>query len=990
MKRIISILLASLIVITGLSFPVFAEDEDVIMTITEDMISAEGAKIEYDSYLSAYKITPDAAGEKVTVRLTENLYTLAMWLPATAADSFLDFTTENDMYLGHCSVAAGHKFHFFSMGFTGENCWFSYTPSDVYSIYLYDKMMGYEDNHSIVDIANGSLAIYEEEYLDLDTYEVERYTKYYWDNDIVFNESFFVLQEPDGTIAPEPLMYDIDRVVSVRNSYLNKEYVYGVDYLVEDGKLVIPEGSSIRSYTYNTVYKETNPSGTYWETLNGDFVHAGQYDMYFVGYMNVTYTVKSDWNGPVPESKGMYLENVMRKLNTEGETVKVLGIGDSIAGGANVSSDIGDTGVSPYADAWCDMTAKAIQERYPDAIIENETIAQGGATATLAIERMDEIVAYDPDLLIIEFGTNECMAGESADYYIDTLTQAIDAVNENIPDCDIILVAPILSNPLIFPADWFYAYADALYTLERQGVAIADSTSIHQYLKSRKDYLDMTGDFLCHPNDFSNRVFVQTIMKTLELDSEEAYIAGLADRILSYRYEYEYDSPDWADFTSLAAAASAEIAASTTADEAREKYMEKAAELDRVPTSADNVANSALDVSKLIFATAKPMDIVGESNTVATKFDDGEKALSIAVSNARTAAVELDYKGGDAIVSADGYDYVVYTVKAPLSNSVRAKASKFTFTTETGACATTQITLTLDGAYHSYIIDMSGDSKWAGNISSLKIQPFASSATNDTLLVSSIVLCTDSENASDVAIERERAANADAAEAVTYLMSDDATTAILTTKGGESYLAGDADGNGAINAVDSLHLRHYLVDGGYQVANPIALDVNADGSIDPQDSLTLKMTLSGILEETTVSGADAEISYCPVAKAAKIVLSKEDALITVDLAESGLSADMFKYVTVCAKAENAEPVAVTVTLTYADGTMEKTLSIPSNELFGASVAKFTEACGEITSISFTFDAEAGETVYLDSFVFTPTLSGAENAVAVRVGAANLY
>jgi len=229
MKKLLSFLLASLIVVAGLSFPVSAEDASQLMTITEDMISAEGATIEYDSYLSAYRITPNVAGETVTVRLTESLCYMAMWLPATAADSSIQFTTENDLYIGYCGVSAGHKFQLFSMGFEGENSWFTYTPSDVYSIYLYDKMGSTGHIDTVYDIANGSLAIYEEEYLDLDTYEVDRYTKYYWDNDIVFNESFFVLQEPDGTIAPQALMYDIDRVVSVKNSYLNKEYVYGVD-----------------------------------------------------------------------------------------------------------------------------------------------------------------------------------------------------------------------------------------------------------------------------------------------------------------------------------------------------------------------------------------------------------------------------------------------------------------------------------------------------------------------------------------------------------------------------------------------------------------------------------------------------------------------------------------------------------------------------------------------------------------------------------------
>lgn len=989
MKKIISMLLAAVLVVAGLAFPVSASDSTEYTTITADMISAEGATVEYDSYLSAYKITPETAGETVTVRLTENLNSMAFWLPATAADSSLEITTESDLYIADVTVEAGHKFQILPAGFEDENFWMTYTPSDTYSIYLYDKMMaGY--NEDVVALANGSLAGYEEEYLDLDTYEVERYTKYYWDGDIVFNESFFVLEEKDGTLVPNQMMYEIDRVVSVKNSYLNKEYVYGTDYLIEDGKLVIPEGSSIKRYSYDTVFKETDTTGKYWKTLRGDYVYAGQYDMYFVGYMNITYTVKNEWEGAVPESKGMYLDRVLTKLETADETVKILGIGDSIAGGANVSSDIGETGVAPYADAWCDMTAKAVQERYPEAIVENETIAQGGATATLAIERMDEIVAYAPDLLIIEFGTNECMAGESASYYIDTLTQAIEAVNANLPDCDIILVAPILSNPLIFPSEWFYAYADALYSLERAGVAIADSTSIHQYLDTRKDYIDMTGDFLCHPNDFSNRVFVQTILKTLERGSEEDYIAGLANRITSYRYEEYYDSADWENYIALEAEAFSDISSAASADEARAKYMEHAAILDAVPTSADNIANASIDVSKLIFNTTRPLDLIGNENNVIAKLDEAEKALALVASGTRNLSATIDYKGGDVTASADDYGYVVLTLKAPLTNSTRAKTTKITFTTDTGACTTVSLTIILDGEYHSYVVDMSSDANWAGDIASLKIQPFTSVTTGDTLFASSIILASDAEAAADVAIERERIANNSAAEAVTYLMADEATSAILEAPGGESYLAGDADGNGKVTAYDSLIMRYLLVGLEVENANLAALDMNGDGDVNPLDSAIIKSVLSGRLEEFQLGGDDAKVSYSEKEKAAEIVLAKDDVTLTVDMAESGLSADMFKYITVCAKNANGEAVKVTVTYTYADGTSEKEIDIISDALFNAETAKFTDASGDIVSIAFTIHASAGETVYFDSFVLTPTASAAENAKAVRVGAANLF
>lgn len=983
MKKIISLFLAALIVITGLSFPVFANDSADFTTITADMISAEGATIEYDSYLSAYKITPEAAGETVAVKIDGQCQVLAVWIPATAADSSLELAFESGT---SAFVEAGHKFITVSTDAMGS---ISYTPSDIYGIYVFDKTAN-DASDDLSALANGSLDLYDEEYLDLSEYDVDRYTKYYWGNDIVFNESFFVLEEKDGTIAPNEMMYEIDRVISVKNSYLNREYVYGTDYLVEDGKLVIPEGSSIRSYTYSTVYKDSDPTNSYWKTLDGKYVYAGQYDMYFVGYLNITYTAKNTWDGPVPESKGMYLENITKKLNNAGETVKLLGLGDSIAGGANVSGDIGDTGVSPYADPWAEMTSKAIQERYPDVNIEYDVIAQGGATATYAIERMDDIITYDPDLIMIEFGTNECMAGETPEYYLNTLKEAIAAINENLPDCDIILVAPIISNPLIFPSDWFYAYADALYTLERQGVAIADSTSILQYILSNKDYIDMTGDFLCHPNDFANRVFVQTILKTLEEGTTEDFISGLAHRVTSYRYEAEYDEADWAELCRLSQIASADILTAANADEAREKFIDHIAVLDAIPTSAENVANSKLDVANLVFSSAKPMDTVSATSNVSATYNETEKALSAYISNTRNPSVTLDYTAGDTSANADNYDYVVFTAKAPLTNGSKAKQTKITFTTEAGACTTTTIDLILDGAYHSYVIDMSGMANWTGDIKSLKLQPFASSTSKDTLFVSSIVLATDGENAADIAVERERVANGNAAEAVTYLMADDATCAILTTEGEtESYIAGDANSDGKISAIDSLLLRRSLVGANAAVANEKALDVNCDGAVDAKDSAALRATLAGKLAPVEAGGAPATISYSTKEKAAEIKLNADNVVITADLTGANLSADMFKYVTVCAKGADGEYLDVAVTLTYADGDATKTVTVPATELFNAETAKFTEATGNILSISFVFDAAAGETVYLDSFVFTATLSAADNAEVVRVGAANL-
>lgn len=988
MKKLLSVLLAAALLLTGFVFPVAAEEVSDVTVFSLEDISVTGGTADYDAYLNAVRIVPAAAGESVTVSYTTENEKTAIWVPATSFST--DSISADVVINGESSVWSinvGHKFALY--GGMGEgSVSFTYVPETAVS-YVYFYGTG-NDWTTLGEAANGSLNGYGEDYLDLSEYDVDRYTKYYWDNDIVFNESFMVIKEEDGTIAPNEMMYEIDRVVSVKNSYLNREYVYGVDYLIEDGKLVIPEGSAITQYPYDTVYKNSNTSGSYWETLDGRFVYAGQYNMYFVGYFNITYTVKDTWNGVVPESKGIYLNRVSEKLNTPGETVKVLGIGDSLAGGANVSADIGETGVAPYAERWCDMVRSGLQLQYPDVTVENLTIAQGGATATLAIERMDEIVAYSPDLLIIEFGTNECMAGTDASVYIDTLRQAIDAVNEKLPDCDIMLVTPIISNPLIFPIEWFYAYSSAIYELEREGVAVADVTSVYQYALTRKDYIDMTGDFLCHPNDFGNRIFVQTMLKTVEAGTEEAYIAGLADRITHFKYENEYDAPDWEKIEGLVAAAQPDIADSATAAEALEAFIAHATLIDEVPTSAENISNSALDVSKIIYNSPKPLEMVSANNNTVSKYNDVEKALEIVVTNGRNPSVTLDYTKGDFIVSADGYDYAVFTMKAPLTNGSRAKASKLTFTTDGGTTSAITVNLILDGEYHSYIVDLSGEAGWSGNIQSLKLQAFSSANVDDQLFVSSIVLASDMDSANDAAVEYERLAKGDAQEPVTYLMSDDATSAILKAPGGEKYLAGDVNGDERVNAVDSLLIRHYLVDASTKIDNPVALDADASGEVDVADALLIRKVLAGVIKASVVDLSDASVSYSSTEKAAKIVLGKDNATVTADLSGSGLTADMFKYVTVCAKRANGEALDVLVTLTYTDGVSEQTVSVPADVLFNADIAKFVKASGEILSISFTFNANAGETVYLDSFVFAATLSAAENAVAVRVGAANLF
>ena len=258
------------------------------------------------------------------------------------------------------------------------------------------------------------------------------------------------------------------------------------------------------------------------------------------------------------------------------------------------------------------------------------------------------------------------------------------------------------------------------------------------------------------------------------------------------------------------------------------------------------------------------------------------------------------------------------------------------------------------------------------------------------MYISSVVLCADETEALDTAVERARIANKYSDSVSTALIADSDDAALLTVPGNGTVLLGDADVNGALNAKDILLVRRTLV--GMSVAKPLntdAADMDNDGEITPADCLLLRKTLAGVIGEDSRDITFATVSFSDKMQAAEIVTERDGAAVSYDLSAQNISADDFKYVSLCAKTGDGSAVAVTVTLTSEDGSVTDTLTISSGGQFYADTARFTSLGGKLTSVTFKFDVPAGSTVYFDSFVLSPTITAARNAETVRVGAANL-
>jgi lysophospholipase L1-like esterase len=130
---------------------------------------------------------------------------------------------------------------------------------------------------------------------------------------------------------------------------------------------------------------------------------------------------------------------------------------------------------------------------------------------------VDKVSEHKPQLMIVAFGMNDASGRPAAEYQAN-IDKLIKSVRERSPECEFILVAPMLGNRnwVALKPELFPAYRDKLKELTGPGIALADLTSIWEVFLERKQDWDQTGNGVNHPNDFGHRVYAQVIAALLE------------------------------------------------------------------------------------------------------------------------------------------------------------------------------------------------------------------------------------------------------------------------------------------------------------------------------------------------------------------------------------------------------------------------------------------------------------------------------------------
>ena len=186
--------------------------------------------------------------------------------------------------------------------------------------------------------------------------------------------------------------------------------------------------------------------------------------------------------------------------------------GDSISQGYNAS---GFTNGAPFMPAYSELVAAQLQAKTGSKVtLRNRAIA--GWTTIQGLNDLPKLLADKPDLVIIAYGMND-VGYRNADAFKSRIAELIKGIKAANAATEIILVSPMLANPEWHhtPPELFAPYRDALASLQADGIAFADMTSIWQVLFTRKKSADTTGNGVNHPNDYGHRLYASAILSLL-------------------------------------------------------------------------------------------------------------------------------------------------------------------------------------------------------------------------------------------------------------------------------------------------------------------------------------------------------------------------------------------------------------------------------------------------------------------------------------------
>ncbi len=224
---------------------------------------------------------------------------------------------------------------------------------------------------------------------------------------------------------------------------------------------------------------------------------------------------------------------------------------------------------------------------------------------------------------------------------------------------------------------------------------------------------------------------------------------------------------------------------------------------------------------------------------------------------------------------------------------------------------------------------------------------------------------------------------------ISYIFNSEDSCTALTTGTEKNILLGDLTDDGVINARDILKMKRATVHG--DSVDNLAADMNSDGLINGKDSLQLKRTATGKLNPVyKVVGSQTKAEYDTDMNSAKLTASETvtegiDATLNLDSIDpESYKFAVITYMTPNSKDNKNSNAAVASSFGAYGNLVEYELI--NDGFFHSQIIDLSEIStwnGDKATLRYFTAANEGDTVYIDSVIFTATLSKAKTAAAER-------
>ena len=340
-----------------------------------------------------------------------------------------------------------------------------------------------------------------------------------WTTRNVYNETVSFIGKDDVAT----LMYTPTKIHKVYDYYLQKEYVEGVDYVVEGNKIRLTDSTSVNHWIRKDYYY-AGPQSPYTIPTNEGYLKFSEV-VPNTHQISVSYEHEDAYKGAIPVGQADQFPK-LNEVFQNGGTLNICAVGDSITKGCGSSDyimknesarhQVGDPykiGVPSYINL-----VKEYLGAKDNVSVNLCNTAVGGTGVSNGLEQMGKWTIV-PDLVVIAFGMNDASVDTYTFY--ENVKALVEKARELNPDCEILLLSSMIPNPEVI--NWLGNIArfeeQSLLKLlaEYDNIGLAPMTSVSQSLYGvlGKKFEDLNSNSINHPNDFLHRMYAQTVLTTL-------------------------------------------------------------------------------------------------------------------------------------------------------------------------------------------------------------------------------------------------------------------------------------------------------------------------------------------------------------------------------------------------------------------------------------------------------------------------------------------